>query len=141
MGGCLSLLPLQPCRKTPSQHHYSTRVRRPFRRGRRRIRNCWIKGNSRAVQRSYSALSNRRVPICWHPWIPISQREEHKSSAFQVMLSFRPVRGTKLAAISLALALVPQGCYKLSQFVADLLRATIMAGNYCHAALLGLTQP
>lgn len=57
------------------------------------------------------------------------------------MLSFRPVRGTKLAAISLALALVPQGCYKLSQFVADLLRATIMAGNYCHAALLGLTQP
>lgn len=57
------------------------------------------------------------------------------------MLSFRAVRGTKLAAISLALALVPQGCYKLFQFVADLQRAAIMAGNYCHAAPLGRAQP
>lgn len=49
-----------------------------------------------------------------------------------------PVRGTKLADNSLALALVSQGCYKLFQFVAALLRAVTMVGNCRHAASFSL---
>lgn len=71
---------------------------------------------------------------------PHFPERKNTSFAFQVMLSFSPVRGTKLADISLALALVPQGCYKLFQFVAALLRAVTMVGNCHHAASFSLTQ-
>jgi len=71
---------------------------------------------------------------------PHFSERKNRSFAFQVLLSFSPVRGTKPADRSLALTLVPQGCYKLFHFVAALLRAVTVIGNCHHIASCSLAQ-